>query len=72
MIYIIYIILNTLFSEMCTETPEKAMEVVSQLPPVSQKIIIFIINFLQDLTKPEYVEVTKMNADNLAMVFSPG
>jgi len=57
--------------EMCTETPEKAMEIFRQLPPLSQNVVSFIINFLQELSKPENVETTKMSKENLAMVFAP-
>jgi len=55
----------------CIEAPSQAMDVFGQLPPVSQKVTTFIINFLQTLCKQETVDHTKMNADNLSMVFSP-
>jgi len=59
------------YYEMCTETPEKAIEIFRQLPPLSQNVVSFIINFLQELSKPENVETTKMSKENLAMVFAP-
>lgn len=56
---------------MATETPEKGMEVLNQIPALNKKILIYLINFLQELAKPEYVEQTKMSVDNLSMVFAP-
>lgn len=58
-------------SEVSTESPDKALEVYNQLSPSTQKIINFLISFFHQLLAPEIVEVTKMNKDNLAMVFAP-
>eukprot|EP01132_Coremiostelium_polycephalum_P005976 gene5976-7445_t len=42
-----------------------------QLPPHNQKIVTYIVQFLQDLIHPENVVHSKMNLDNTAMVFAP-
>jgi len=59
------------YYEACTESPGKAMDIFTQLPALNQRIIKYIISFLQQLSKPDIVEATKMNADNLSMVFAP-
>ena len=46
----------------------KVMEMIHQLPTFNKNMLIFIIDFLQYLT--QFAENTKMDADNLAMVFS--
>ncbi|EGC33638.1 hypothetical protein DICPUDRAFT_56354 [Dictyostelium purpureum] len=59
--------------EQCIATTKKEQvcELVASLPLLNQKIIGYIIEFLQEAIKPEYVETSKMGSDNLAMVFSP-
>jgi hypothetical protein len=46
--------------------------VIEQIPALNKKVLVYLINFIQELTNPETVEATKMSADNLAMVFGPG
>lgn len=38
---------------------------------MNRKVVDYVVTFLLDLSKAEYVEKTKMNKDNLAMVFAP-
>jgi len=64
-------LIPTNFYETCTESPEKAMSIINQLPPINQNVAIFTINFLQEFSKAEHVEATRMSKENLAMVFSP-
>jgi len=57
--------------DLATENPEKALELMDSLPPLNQKIISYIIHFLQELSKPDVVDFTKMSPDNLAMCLAP-
>lgn len=57
---------------MCADTPDKGLEVIEQIPALNKQVLVYLINFIQELTKPETVEATKMSTDNLAMVFGPG
>ncbi|BFU18380.1 RhoGAP domain containing protein [Entamoeba histolytica HM-1:IMSS-B] len=50
------------------ESPEKVMELLNLLPRINRDMFIFIIDFLQFLVPFE--SLTKMDMDNLAMVFS--
>ncbi|KAF2071641.1 hypothetical protein CYY_007049 [Polysphondylium violaceum] len=50
---------------------EEVQEIIDSLPLLNQKIISYIVTILQEAILPENVEVSKMNSDNLAMVFSP-
>eukprot|EP00005_Dracoamoeba_jomungandri_P002224 CAMPEP_0174257586 /NCGR_PEP_ID=MMETSP0439-20130205/6704_1 /TAXON_ID=0 /ORGANISM="Stereomyxa ramosa, Strain Chinc5" /LENGTH=587 /DNA_ID=CAMNT_0015340741 /DNA_START=1095 /DNA_END=2858 /DNA_ORIENTATION=- len=43
----------------------------NQLPHVNSRVLLFILQFLCDLSKKEFSEQTKMTDNNLAMVFSP-
>jgi hypothetical protein len=47
------------------------MEILEQLPAVNNKVVVYLVNFLQELSKPEIVEETKMSPDNLAMCLAP-
>lgn len=42
-----------------------------KIPAENQSIITFIIQFLKELIRPEVIQFTKMNSENLAMVFAP-
>jgi len=56
----------------CTETPDKGYELIlATSSNLHQKVISYLINYMQKLAVPEISEITKMNKDNLAMVFSP-
>lgn len=52
-------------------TAQKAMEIVDRLPETNKKILYYIVDLLQQISSTENVEKSKMNADNLAMVFAP-
>ncbi len=74
------------FYETCISMSDNsagAIAVVDQLPALNRNILMFIVNFLQvkqriplTLTvkiigRPENHKITKMNYDNLAMVWAP-
>eukprot|EP01132_Coremiostelium_polycephalum_P007764 gene7764-9556_t len=54
-----------------TSTIEQVLNIIQTLPLTSQRVISYIIAILQQAILPENVEASKMNSDNLAMVFSP-
>lgn len=47
--------------------PQNAKEIFKKLPELNQRVVTCLLNFLEDLCKPECVEKTKMGKDNLAM-----
>lgn len=51
--------------------PQKCIKVLDKLPDDNKIIIYFIINFLQKFINPETIEATRMNTENIAMVWSP-
>ncbi len=57
--------------EPATETPDKSLELLEQMPPLNKKIILYLIQFLRELSTPEVIEATKMSLDNLAMCLAP-
>jgi hypothetical protein len=55
-------------SDTCVENPEKSKEIFDGLDPLRQNTLRFLINFLHFLAQDKFVEHSKMNKDNLAMV----
>ena len=56
----------------CFSSPNvDQQEVISRLPDANQRLIKFIIRYLQRFAEPKTVERTQMNVSNLAAVFSP-
>ncbi|XP_050536815.1 uncharacterized protein LOC126902995 isoform X2 [Daktulosphaira vitifoliae] len=53
------------------QDPRRAIAIIHQLPPINKAVLSYLIYFLQLFTKPEVVQVTKMDASNLAMVMAP-
>ncbi|CAG8448616.1 3793_t:CDS:10 [Acaulospora colombiana] len=45
--------------------------IIQQLPEINRRVIIFVIRFLQIFSTPFVINETKMNVDNLSMVFAP-
>lgn len=66
-----FFFLNSFFTETCVSKPDKASDVFKRLPELNQRVVTCILNFLEDLIQPAYVEKTKMNKENLALVFAP-
>ncbi|XP_076347242.1 rho GTPase-activating protein 39-like isoform X2 [Tachypleus tridentatus] len=56
--------------EYCND-PETALSIVEKLPKINQLVLSYLIRFLQVFAAEENASVTKMNADNLAMVMAP-
>lgn len=60
--------------EDCIQSVENVAEslaIVSRLPPLNRIVLVFIIRFLQVIGAPANHASTKMNFDNLAMVWAP-
>jgi len=50
---------------------EYSIGIVERLPPINRMCLVFLIKFLQVFAEPHYIEKTKMDASNLAMVWAP-
>merc|ERR1719361_3337621 len=51
---------------------QESLEVfLSQLPEVNRETIKYLVRFLQELIKEEHVPETRMNLENVAIVFAP-
>lgn len=60
------------FTDIAVKHPETSQtEVMGKLPPINQKILTSLINFLQVFARPEFVSKSKMGIQNLSMVFAP-
>lgn len=64
---------DTLYNECVNfhDQPEKAIAIVQRLPELNRLVLSYLIRFLQIFARPEVVQVTKMDASNLAMVMAP-
>jgi hypothetical protein len=51
--------------------PGRGWEALVGVPVLNQRVMVYVLDFLRDLGRPEYSAVTKMDVDNLAMVFAP-
>jgi len=51
--------------------PMSCIVIMNKLPEINQKVIAYLLEFVQLMAQPEVQQATKMNIDNLAMVFSP-
>lgn len=57
----------------CIDSPSQGMNAfLTEVSTIHQVIGTYVVGLIRELIKPEVVELTKMNLDNLAMVFSPG
>ncbi|KYR02381.1 RhoGAP domain-containing protein [Tieghemostelium lacteum] len=45
---------------------------VHNLPPINREVLFFILKFLKYVANPANTPKTKMDADNISMVFAPG
>lgn len=48
-----------------------SLAVVDSLPPLNRLVLLYIVRFLQIVGTPENQKFTKMNYDNLSMVWAP-
>ncbi|ESN93582.1 hypothetical protein HELRODRAFT_115456 [Helobdella robusta] len=62
------------FHQQCIDSfadPDASMAVISSLPEINRSVITYLIRFLQVFCRPENVQCTKMDVNNLAMVMAP-
>jgi len=64
------IIPNSVYNN-ATENVEKANDVFQNLPPYNKTVITIVIQLIKELSKQDLVQTTKMDVDNLSMVFAP-
>lgn len=64
---------DSLYPECVVEpmTGAKASAIVGRLPQINRYVLCYLVRFLQTFSKPDIVQITKMDAANLAMVFAP-
>lgn len=48
-----------------------SLAAVAKMPPLNKLLLTYIVRFLQVIGKPENHDVTKMNLENLSMVWAP-
>ncbi|GLH09051.1 Rho GTPase-activating protein 92B [Gryllus bimaculatus] len=51
--------------------PDKSIAIVNKLPELNRLVLCYLIRFLQIFARTEVVQITKMDASNLAMVMAP-
>jgi hypothetical protein len=56
---------------MCSEDPEQVVSMISALPTINRRVLLFVISFLQKFLDDRIMVTTKMTAVNLAVVFAP-
>jgi hypothetical protein len=53
------------------EDLNKTLAIYDELPDLNKRVLHYLIKFLQVILKPEHQEKTKMNINNISMVFGP-
>jgi len=53
------------------DTPTNALEIVKKIPAINQKVLTYLIHFIQIFCKLEFVAHSKMGVSNLSMIFAP-
>ncbi|XP_059471782.1 rho GTPase-activating protein 39 isoform X2 [Neocloeon triangulifer] len=64
---------DTMYEECvkCHDDPQSCLAIVQMLPELNRLVLCYLVRFLQIFARPEVVQVTKMDASNLAMVMAP-
>ncbi len=56
----------------CGDSIEESIEIFDEFPELNKKVLRFIIRYLrQQILLPNVVETTKMDEDNIALIFAP-
>ncbi|KAF2072754.1 hypothetical protein CYY_005942 [Polysphondylium violaceum] len=53
------------------DAPTNAIELVKKIPAINQKVLTYLIHFIQIFCKLEFVAHSKMGVSNLSMIFAP-
>ena len=67
-------LIPSMFYEQCIlncDIPETCIRLVNSLPDINRAVLTYLIRFLQVFAAAENVVVTKMDVNNLSMVFAP-
>ncbi|XP_055329240.1 rho GTPase-activating protein 39-like [Paramacrobiotus metropolitanus] len=62
------------FYDLCIQncnSAKNAVHIIGELPEINQRVLTYLIRFLQIFAQSENVQTTKMDAQNLAMVMAP-
>uniref|UniRef100_A0A8D8VTW1 Rho GTPase-activating protein 39 n=1 Tax=Cacopsylla melanoneura TaxID=428564 RepID=A0A8D8VTW1_9HEMI len=64
---------DSLYAECVThcESPCIVLSLVDKLPELNKLVLCYLVHFLQMFAKQDVVQMTKMDANNLAMVMAP-
>ncbi|KAN0034981.1 hypothetical protein ACTFIV_001521 [Dictyostelium citrinum] len=55
-----------------SRSKEEVSRIISMIPDQNKEVLNFLIPFLKNVSQPHYAQYSKMDLDNVAMVFSPG
>lgn len=55
----------------CSKDPEACVQMVSRLPTLNRRVVLFVISFLQLFLEEKVQAATKMTSTNLALVMAP-
>ncbi|XP_037528418.1 rho GTPase-activating protein 39 isoform X1 [Rhipicephalus sanguineus] len=55
----------------CCGEPQAVLALVRRMPELNQRVLAYLVRFLQVFAAPENAALTKMDASNLAMVMAP-
>ncbi|EJD03412.1 uncharacterized protein FOMMEDRAFT_168366 [Fomitiporia mediterranea MF3/22] len=55
----------------CAKDPESCVAMVSRLPTINRRVVLFVISFLQLFLEERVQSATKMTSANLALVMAP-
>ncbi|CAF3673591.1 unnamed protein product [Adineta steineri] len=67
-------LIPSIFYEQCIlncDKVEPCIRLVNSLPEINRIVLTYLIRFLQIFARPENVTITKMDVNNLSMVFAP-
>jgi len=67
-------LIPSIFYDQCIincDKVEPCLRLVDALPDINRCVLLYLIRFLQIFLAPEHVALTKMDVNNLSMVFAP-
>ncbi|CAF4042157.1 unnamed protein product [Rotaria magnacalcarata] len=67
-------LIPSIFYEQCIlncDIPDTCIRIVNSLPDINRAVLTYLIRFLQVFAAAENVVITKMDVNNLSMVFAP-
>ncbi|EGC35155.1 hypothetical protein DICPUDRAFT_10267, partial [Dictyostelium purpureum] len=55
-----------------SRSKEEVVRISSSLPEINREVLNYLLAFLKNVSQPQYAAYSKMDIDNVAMVFAPG